>query len=136
MFLVLLFLHVAANLVWIGSAAAVGWILTSPQGSLTDRGGIARRIYLGLATPAFGLSLLAGAGLLAQNITGYLVASHFMHAKLLFAAAVIAFHHLLGGAAKKMAQGKPVDSAPILWFSRGLLVFAASAAYVVVAKPF
>jgi uncharacterized membrane protein len=132
----LVFLHVAANLVWIGAAVAVGTTLVAPHGSPRDRGAIALRIYRWLATPAFLASLTMGMLRLVLALDFYFVQTKFMHAKLAFAVGVIALHHVLGGAAKRMASGK-VEAAPHAnQLAAILLVCAVVTAFFAVVKPF
>jgi putative membrane protein len=95
MALLVLALHIAANMLWIGSIVAVGL--------LTEKGPEhARTIYLRLATPAFGASFLFGAIRVAMDPSYYLHL-HWFHAKLTAALVVIALHHVIGGKAKRAA---------------------------------
>jgi len=109
--LALLWLHVSANLVWIGSILAVGVVVAARDaGDPATRGRIASDIYRRLAVPSFVISFLCGAIRLGQEPKHYLQDSHWMHGKLLFALIVIALHHVIGGRAKKLAQWKPDES--------------------------
>ena len=56
----LIWLHVAANLFWIGSIMAVGWLLLADKGDSETRGALARGLYLRLAVPSFAVSSLFG----------------------------------------------------------------------------
>jgi putative membrane protein len=126
-------LHVTANVVWIGSILAVGRLLAA-EGDSRLRGALALGIYQRLATPAFGISFLAGAARLVLSLNYYFVATHFMHAKLLFAFIVIGLHHVIGARAKKAASGTAPSAAPGL--AIGLLVCAAIVVFLAVLKPF
>jgi putative membrane protein len=107
--LLLLSLHVMANLVWIGSISCVGWLLAAAAKDGTTATGrplaeVALRIYRRIATPAFGTSFACGLAALALNASYYMHA-HWFHAKLTFALVVIALHHVLGAKAKRAASG-------------------------------
>ena len=96
-------LHVIANLVWIGAIVSVGvllsWADSSPNSAaLTEA---ARRLYLRVATPAFGASFLFGLGRLLLS-PGTYMRLHWFHGKLAAALAVIALHHVLGARTKRM----------------------------------
>lgn len=103
----LIVLHVTANMVWIGSIAAVGWLVTavSRQESVTGEGAVlARSLYLRVATPAFAASLVFGASRLALD-PAYYMHLHWFHAKLTAVLVVVALHHVIGGKARKVAAG-------------------------------
>lgn len=131
----LLVAHVIANLVWIGSIASVGLILTVAPDPKVG-GQIALAVYRKLASPAFGISFLAAVALLVQNTQLYFVASKWMHGKLVLALAVIALHHVIGARAKHLAEGKKTTPGPAGTLTLALLALAAVAAYLAVAKPF
>jgi putative membrane protein len=133
---VLVFIHVFANLVWIGSIAAVAVALTDGGAEQKPRAAVALSIYKRLATPAFGASFVAGLIRLLLDTDLYLVRTHYMHAKLLFALAVIALHHIIGARAKRAAapESKPPGNVAVL--SAALLVCAGAAAFFVLLKPF
>ena len=102
-------LHVAANLLWIGSIASVGWLLHAAGKAATPDaakaiGELAASIYRGLATPAFGVSFVFGLARLASHADFYMKA-HWFHGKLSFALVVIALHHVIGARAKRAAAG-------------------------------
>ena len=104
----LITLHVFANLSWLGALAAVGLMLRSASRAPESEGAIigrmARRIYGGLAQPAFGISFLFGVGMVSRDLHGYMH-QHWFHGKLTLALAVIALHHVVGAKAKKVAGG-------------------------------
>jgi putative membrane protein len=132
----LLFTHVLANLVWIGSLLAVGLVSASADFAARERGALARRIYLRLAVPAFLLSFASGLVRLLLDIDLYLVRTHYMHAKLLFAVIVIGLHHLLGARARRLAEGRDVSTGVVNALSAAILVSAAAATYLVLTKAF
>jgi putative membrane protein len=130
-------IHVTANVVWIGAILAVGRLLAAAEGDGKVRGALAVRVYRSLATPAFIVSFAAGALRLALSPEYYFVATHFMHAKLLLALVVIGIHHVIGARAKKAAAGVAAGNAaaaPAL--EVGLAVAAAGAIFLAVMKPF
>ncbi len=133
---VLVFLHVVSNLVWIGAIIAVGVTLTTAHGSGRDRGAIALAIYRRLAVPAFLGSLMMGLMRLVMALDFYFVQTKFMHGKLLFAVGVIALHHALGGAAKRMASGKVEAARHSGKLAVALLVCAVLTSFFAVVKPF
>lgn len=132
----LVFLHVAANVVWIGSVAAVGMVLKGKQGTPRERGALALGVYQRLAVPAFVGSFVAGIARLALDLDTYFVLTKFMHGKLFFALVVIALHHTLGAAAKRMASGR-LENAPLAgYWVGGLLASATAAVFLAVVRPF
>ncbi|HET9955832.1 MAG TPA: CopD family protein, partial [Polyangiaceae bacterium] len=138
----LLCIHVIANLFWIGSITAVGLLVAAgaSAGSAADlaveRGRLARLVYQRLATPAFGISFLAGVARLVLNLQYYFVASHFMHGKLTFALGVIALHHVIGARAKKLAAGQLDASRGAGTLTWACALLAVGAAFFVLIKPF
>jgi putative membrane protein len=133
---VLVALHVFANMVWIGSIATVGLIMsTNLLGSPGERGRLALWPYRCLAMPAFLLSLILGIACLILDPTKSLLKIPSMHAKLTLAVGVIALHHWIGIAARRTATGRREAALPIIGVVL-LLVFAALAAVLGVVKPF
>jgi putative membrane protein len=132
----LLPVHVAANLLWIGSIVAVGLLLARGPGDAKARGEAGRLIYRSLAAPSFVASFVLGIVVMAGNMTYYMKTTHFMHAKLVLALIVIGLHHAIGARAKKMAEGKVADEGPAWGMSLGLFATASLVAYVAVMKPF
>lgn len=103
-------LHVIANLMWIGSIVSVGLLLSI--GTPENRAGnavAAKTIYSAIATPAFGLSFLFGIARLSLSASTYMHL-HWFHAKLTFALAVIALHHVIGAKAKRAAASLNNDA--------------------------
>jgi putative membrane protein len=132
----LIWLHVAGNLVWIGSILAVAVILTSKAGDPKTRGALGVRVYRGLASPAFAVSFVFGLGRLVQNVPYYLKQHHWMHGKLVFALAVIGLHHVIGARAKKLEAGTTDSAGPVGNLASVLLVSAiAAAAFAVLKLP-
>lgn len=103
-------LHLAANLLWIGSIVAIGALLSLDAGTPVERGKIALRLYQRVANPAFGLSFVMGVVRLVQFPE--LLHAHFMHAKLTLAVVVIALHHVLGARARKLSAGSTTSAGP------------------------
>jgi protoporphyrinogen IX oxidase len=132
--IVLVWLHVVGNLVWIGSILAVGAAIVSPFGDPRTRGQIATRIYLRLAVPAFLVSFVCGAARLLMDPRYYLKEHHWMHGKLLFALIVIALHHVIGGRAKKLGRGTVQEAGPTATLSLALAVSAVVAAFFAIVK--
>jgi protoporphyrinogen IX oxidase len=129
----LLVLHMAGNLLWIGSIVALAVTLsTSGQGEA--RRGVALAIYRRISVPAFLASLVGGAVMLSLDTTKYLVDSRWMHPKLTLVLVVIALHHVLGARAKRLAGDAPVKGASVMGIA--LVICAVSAAFLALAKPF
>ena len=126
--LLLLWLHVVGNLVWIGAILAVGVTTTGSAGDPKTRGEIALRIYMRLAVPAFVVSFVCGAVRLGLNPSYYLQEHHWMHPKLTLAIGVIALHHIIGLRAKKLARGTVQDAGPAAILTAVLAVAAVGAA--------
>jgi protoporphyrinogen IX oxidase len=133
---VLVVLHVIGNLVWIGSIASTAFLLGSSAAEPRARGELAAEVYKKLAVPAFGLSFLAGLARLALDFDLYLVKTHYMHAKLLFALVAIALHHVIGARAKRAARGGEAAARPTRTMGVVLVSSAALAAFFVLVKPF
>lgn len=133
---ILVFVHVTANVVWIGSILAVVVVLTGRAGELAVRGALAREVYRKLAAPAFGVSFLAGVIRLALDTGYYFSATKFMHGKLTFALAVIALHHVIGARVKRAESGQIASAGNVGTLGIVLLVAAACTAFFAVVKPF
>lgn len=104
---ILLTLHVFANMVWIGSIAAVGWLTAAAsriegQDRADAVAQAAVQLYRRAAVPAFVLSFAFGLAMLVGT-PGYMKL-HWFHAKLTCALVVIGLHHVLGAKAKKAAR--------------------------------
>lgn len=132
----LVFLHVAANVVWIGSILSVAVILNSPAADSKMRGALGAEVYRKLAVPAFVLSFVAGVSRLAMDTGYYFSATKFMHGKLFLALVVIGLHHAIGGRAKKLASGTTSDSGGVLTLGIALAVAAVGAVFFAILKPF
>jgi len=133
---ILVFIHVTANVIWIGSILAVAVTLASNSGDATTRGRIAVELYRKLSTPAFIVSFVAGATRLALDTGYYFSATKFMHGKLTFALAVIALHHVIGARAKRMAAGEASSAGNVGVLGIALFACAVAAVFFVVVKPF
>jgi putative membrane protein len=107
--ILLVALHVMANLLWIGSIASVGWLTAAAAGQ-KDAGRAravaegAYALYRRVAVPAFLASFVFGGLRLARDASAYM-ALHWFHGKLTFALAVIVLHHVIGGKARRAAAG-------------------------------
>jgi len=132
----LVFLHVSANVVWIGSILAVAIVLMSTTGDAAVRGTLATDVYKKLAAPAFVVSFLAGALRLALDTNYYFVLTKFMHGKLLLALVVIGLHHAIGARAKRVSKGAAPDGGNVGTLAVVLVVAAAGAVFLAVTKPF
>lgn len=132
--MLLVWAHVGANLVWIGSAIAMGVLLAAKEGDPKVRGALARRIYTKAAMPAFVVSFLAGAIRTGMDMKYYFKQHHWMHGKLLFALIVIAIHHILGARARKMEAGSMQEAGPSGMLTIVLAVSAIIAAFFVVLR--
>ncbi len=130
----LVWLHVSANLVWIGSILAVGVVMVSDVVEPKVRGKLASDIYRRLAVPAFLVSFVAGMARLLQDPAYYLQQHHWMHAKLPLALVVIALHHVIGARAKKLSQGTVQGAGPTAILTIVLAVAAVGAAFFAISK--
>lgn len=131
----LLAAHILANVVWIGSLLAVA-LLTGRGRFAADPaevGALARRVHLSLAGPAFIASFAAGVILIALNPRVY---AHlpWMHAKLSFALVVIVLHHVIGGRARRVANGHSDAAHGMRILGTLTFVFAAGAVLLGIAK--
>jgi putative membrane protein len=102
-------LHVFANVVWIGSIAAVGWLAwkasaTADSAAAKTTAELAVALYKRIAVPAFAASFTFGVVRLLLAPGAYMQL-HWFHGKLTFALAVIALHHIIGARAKRAASG-------------------------------
>jgi protoporphyrinogen IX oxidase len=129
--LTLVWLHVTANLFWIGAIVAVAVVILADKGDAKLRGELAYKIYLHSAVPAFVVSFFAGAIRLMMDAGPYMK-QPWMHAKLLFALIVIGLHHVIGARAKKLANGDADGPGPTKVLLIVLAVSAALAAFFAV----
>jgi putative membrane protein len=104
--LLLVAVHVLANVVWIGALLSVALIAGRAPfvADPADVGLLARRVYARLAVPAFLISFAAGAGRIALAPQAYAHLPWF-HMKVAFAVVVIVLHHVIGGRARRVANG-------------------------------
>jgi protoporphyrinogen IX oxidase len=131
----LLALHILANVVWIGSILAVALLTGRGRFSAdpVEVGTLARRVYLTLAAPAFIASFLAGVTLIALTPRVY-ARLPWMHAKLMFAFLVIALHHVIGGRARRVANGQSQAGRGMATIATVTFVCAAGAVLFGIAK--
>jgi uncharacterized membrane protein len=134
--LLLVFVHLGANVVWIGSALAVAVILLARSPDARTRGTLAYEVYKKLAVPAFGISFTAGVIRLILTPEYYFSDTKFMHAKLFFAFFAIGAHHALGSRAKRMASASVDGPGPARAMAAVVLVGALGAAFFAILKPF
>lgn len=132
----LVFVHLVANLIWIGSIFSVAMVLSYDKVDALARGQIALGLYRRIAVPAFLISFSAGLLRLLIDLDFYFVTTRFMHGKLTLAAAVIGIHHVIGARARGMASGKKTDPGAVATLATILLVCAMGAAFFAVFKPF
>lgn len=132
--LVLIWLHVSGNIVWIGFILAVGVVIVSDVVEPKVRGKLASDIYRRLAVPAFVVSFVCGMGRLLREPAYYLQLHHWMHAKLPLAFGVIALHHVIGARARKMATGAVQVRGPAGILTVALAVAALGAAFFAIFK--
>ena len=107
--ILLVALHVMSNLVWIGTIASVGWLISAAAGQADPARGrlvaeSALALYRRAAVPAFIASFTFGVLRLAVDPAAYMQL-HWFHGKLTFALGVIALHHVIGAKAKRAAAG-------------------------------
>jgi uncharacterized membrane protein len=104
----LISVHVAANLLWIGSALAMAYLATQ-KGAVVW----ALKLHQKLANPAFYVSFAAGVTVVLLHPETYMKA-HWFHGKLTLALAVIGIHHVLAAkvkrAQKSQDEGQTVSS--------------------------
>lgn len=133
--------HIVANVLWIGSICGVAVVLLGPREGTSAkaadpevRGALAHRLYLSLAAPAFVASFLFGISRLALDASHYL-SQPWMHIKLTLVVLVIGLHHAIGARAKKMAHGDATTPGPAPVLALALALLAAGAAFVVYLEP-
>jgi putative membrane protein len=136
LYAILVATHVAANLVWIGAILSVGLVLVSRSADIRVVATLAYELYKRVAVPAFAVSFVAALIRLILSYKLYFVETKYMHFKLLFAAIVIALHHVIGGRARAVAGGRRNSPGPVGVLSLLLLISAVAATFFVVLKPF
>jgi protoporphyrinogen IX oxidase len=130
--LTLLALHVAANLVWIGSILAVAWLARQPAASSVA---LARSFYKQYANPAFIVSFTCGLVMVLLNSANYLKA-HWFHGKLTLAIAIIGLHHVIGAKVRRAAEAEHKEPQALTSLSTLGALLAAGAFLVVVLAVF
>jgi len=133
---ILLYLHLLANLVWIGSILALALILHAGPASPRERGALGRRLQRSLAEPAFGISFLAGSSRLLLNYEYYFLQTKFMPVKLALALGVIAIHYALAARARHLEGGQRKDDGNAGRLGLALLGLVAGVVFLVLRKPF
>jgi protoporphyrinogen IX oxidase len=132
----LVFLHVTANIVWVGSVLAIATVISSAAAEPEALGRIGVRVHQQLAMPAFAVSLVTGGARLAMDTGYYFGQTKFMHGKLFLALVVIGLDHAIRGRAKRMASGTAKGPSGAAGLAVGVLVAAAGAVFFAVVKPF
>ena len=130
------FLHVSANLLWIGSILSVALLLTRGPGDAVARGQAGTLVYRTLAVPAFVVAFALGVTQLVLAPNYYFKVTHFMHGKLVLVVVVIGLHHVLGARARRMAKGEVAQAGPTAALAWGLALAAVGSVWLVVTKPF
>ncbi|HEX8794816.1 MAG TPA: CopD family protein [Polyangiaceae bacterium] len=127
--------HVLANVVWIGSLLAecllIGRARFMADGA--EVGGLARRVHMRLAAPAFVASFAFGVSRIALEPRLYLHLP-WMHVKLAFAAGVIVLHHVIGARARRVAKGALTEGSGGPFIGAVVFLCAAVAVLLGVAK--
>lgn len=134
--LVLVTLHVAANMVWVGGLIAAVLVAWAGGGPTADTAKLARLVYKNLAVPAFAASLVFGAARLALDWRYFLVTTHFMHVKLALAFLAIVAHHWIGARLRRLCEATPVQDRMLGWLAVGFGVACFGSVALVVMKPF
>ncbi len=125
-------LHIAANLLWIGSISAVGFLLHLAARRVDGKGiaEVSRALYLRIAVPAFLASFTFGAIRVAMD-PAYYLHLHWFHAKFSVAVAVIGLHHVIGAKTRACAAGSMQAGRNGAILAIGLFVFALAAVMLV-----
>lgn len=128
--LILIWLHLTANILWIGAILSVALILMADKPDAKARGELAKTIYLRLATPGFVLSFVFGLTRFMMDV-GHYGKTPWMHIKLTVAFIVIGLHHVIGARAKKMANGDVTDAGPTKFLFGGIIACVLAIAFLV-----
>jgi putative membrane protein len=135
--IVLVALHVLANVVWVGALLSTALLLAHAPSTdhPAEAATLARRVYAQLAVPAF----LASFGLGAVRIVlSPQIYAHmgWMHAKLTLAFVFIALHHVIGARARRAAAGNAAAARGVAVLGLAAFLCAAGAVMLGVAKSF
>jgi putative membrane protein len=127
--------HVLANTVWIGSLLASAVLLSHAPWTAepAEVAGLARRVYVRLAVPAFLASLAAGIWRITFSPQAYLKL-HWFHAKIGCALVLIVVHHMIGSRAKRVASGRTGAAAGVDMLGVVAFLCAAGAVGFAIAK--
>lgn len=128
-------IHVAADLFWVGALTAAALILRVEAVGPAARGKIALVVYRRIANPAFVVAVLTGLARLSLDLEYYLRVTHWMHLKLALAVALIALHHVVASKARRMSAGTPQLSLGRATVA-AIALSALGAAVLAVLKPF
>lgn len=125
--------HVAANLLWIGSIMSVGALLAQAarraDGNTVAQAALS--LYRRVAVPALLVSLVFATLRLAMEPSYYLHL-HWFHAKVTAALPAIGMHHWIGSMAKRAAAGSVQAGRNGAIVSIGLFVCAFAVVVLVV----
>jgi uncharacterized membrane protein len=109
--LVLLALHVLANLLWVGSLVSITRVITSavgePDAVRARFAAVARRIYRTVASPWMGIATLTGLAMIGVAQGAYFRFGWF-HGKFTVALVMLGLHFVLG-ARVKAAEVSGID---------------------------
>jgi putative membrane protein len=110
--LVLLALHVLANLLWVGSLVSITRVITSalaePEGTRARFAAAARRIYRSVSSPWMGIATLTGLAMIGVSQGAYFRFGWF-HGKFTVALVMLGLHFALG-ARVRAAETHGVDA--------------------------
>lgn len=139
-YLVLLALHVLADLLWVGSLVSITRVITSaagePEAARPRFAAAARRIYRTVSSPWMGIALLTGLVMIGV-MHGAQFRFGWFHGKFTAALAMLALHFVLG-ARVRAAEASGVDeksAGAMRSLQVGVLLAAAAAVtFVIVLK--
>jgi uncharacterized membrane protein len=128
-------LHVVGLLLWVGSLVSAFVAASVTSCDDTTRKLIATRLYRWVARPGFWLAFTFGAIRLGMDWHHYLVATHFMHAKLMLALVAVVAHHFvgarIGSSASARAFHTPATTSAVVLFGVSCL----ATVIIVVVRP-
>lgn len=134
--LVLVTLHVAANMVWVGSLISSAVVALAAGGPTQAQAKLGRALYTRLAAPAFGVSFVLGAVRLGLDWNYYMVTTHFMHAKLALAFVAIVAHHWVGARLKRLCDATPAPDRSLGLATAVFAIACLGSVALVVMRPF
>jgi putative membrane protein len=127
--------HVLANVVWIGALLSVATLISRARfmADPSELGSLARRVHWQLAVPGFLASVGVGVWriVLAPETYAHLP---WFHVKIGLAFVVVVLHHVIGGRARRLADGQAKAARGIGAVAVLTLLCAAGAVLLGVAK--